>query len=79
MPGVDGFEFLRRFRADKVNESVPVIVWTMKDLDHGERNKLRELAQRVIAKDDWTPSGFVAEVRRLVSSRNSLPAGIGVA
>jgi CheY-like chemotaxis protein len=71
MPGVDGFEFLRRFRADSVNQSVPVIVWTMKELDHGEQRKLRGLAQRVIAKDDWTPAGFVAEVQRLVASRSS--------
>ncbi|MEY4544082.1 MAG: hypothetical protein RL685_277 [Pseudomonadota bacterium] len=67
MPEVDGFEFLQRFRAQSENQSVPVIVWTMKHLDERERQNLRDLAQRVIAKDDWTPTAFVSEVRRLIA------------
>ncbi len=67
MPGVDGFEFLQRFRAQRENQTVPVIVWTMKDLNRGEHQRLHELAQRVIAKDAWTPSGLVAEVSRLIA------------
>ena len=69
MPGIDGFEFLIRFRAESQNRSVPVIVWTMKDLDIDEHRKLRQLAQRVIAKNDWTPALFLEEVRGLIAEQ----------
>jgi CheY-like chemotaxis protein len=33
MPGVDGFEFVSRFRAMPAGRGVPIIVWTVKELD----------------------------------------------
>jgi len=36
MPGVDGFEFVSRFRAIPAGRDIPIIVWTVKDLDAGE-------------------------------------------
>ena len=32
MPGVDGFEFLDRLRRLPAGQTIPVIVWTVKDL-----------------------------------------------
>ena len=71
MPGMDGFEFLVRFRAASQHRSVPVIVWTMKDLDVEDHRKLRQLAQRVIAKSDWTPPAFLEELRGLIAEQRS--------
>ncbi|NUP13014.1 MAG: response regulator [Polyangiaceae bacterium] len=54
MPGVDGFEFLVRFRANRANRRVPVIVWTMKDLTGEESTRLRASAQGVLQKGQGT-------------------------
>ena len=50
MPEMDGFEFLARLRQDPVNQTTPVIVWTMKELTGDDRDRLRRLAQAVIEK-----------------------------
>jgi hypothetical protein len=41
----------------------------MKDLDIDDHRKLRQLAQRVIAKNDWTPALFLEEVRGLIAEQ----------
>jgi CheY-like chemotaxis protein len=41
MPGVDGFEFVSRFRAMPAARDVPIIVWTGKDLDESDRRRLQ--------------------------------------
>jgi signal transduction histidine kinase len=50
MPGVDGFQFLDRFRAIPGCETTPVVVWTVKDLSKDELGRLRASAQAVVAK-----------------------------
>lgn len=55
MPGLDGFEFLLRFRLIPENGSIPVVVWTMKDLTAGDRARLHQLAQTIIAKGSTMP------------------------
>jgi CheY-like chemotaxis protein len=72
MPGVDGLEFLIRFRESPDNRTVPVIVWTSKDLTSDDHRRLRELAQGIVAKNNWRPSSFLDEVRALISP----PAGV---
>ena len=47
MPGVDGFQFLERFRRD--GGRAPVMVWTSMDLSAEDRRRLRE-AHAVIQK-----------------------------
>jgi PAS domain S-box-containing protein len=66
MPGVDGLEFLARFREMPGNHAVPVIIWTMKDLSAADHQGLRKLAQGIVEKNNWRPSTFVDEVRKLI-------------
>jgi PAS domain S-box-containing protein len=56
MPGVDGFGFLKRFRELPSCRSVPVLVWTMKDLTREERERLGRSAQAVVGKDGGVAS-----------------------
>jgi PAS domain S-box-containing protein len=70
MPGVDGLEFLIRFREKVENRAVPVMIWTMKDLTSDDHRKLRQLAQVIVEKNNWRPSTFVDEIRALIA-----PAG----
>jgi CheY-like chemotaxis protein len=74
MPGVDGLEFLIRFREAPDNRGVPVIVWTSKDLTSDDHRRLRELAQGIVAKNNWRPSSFLDEVRALIAPRAGVRA-----
>jgi signal transduction histidine kinase/DNA-binding response OmpR family regulator len=51
MPGMDGFEFLERFRGMPSGRSTPVIVWTVKDLTAVDHGRLAAWAQAVVMKD----------------------------
>jgi len=50
MPGMDGFEFLDRFRADASREHIPVLVWTSKDLTAEEHTSLQRTAHTILRK-----------------------------
>ncbi len=76
MPGMDGFEFLERFRQTAGGRDVPVIIWTVKDLTAADRAFLRERAQGVVSKASGKPGDLVALLRRHVPPP-STPAGDG--
>ena len=50
MPGMDGFEFLERFRRCPPAADTPVIVWTAKDLTADDHARLAASAQAVVLK-----------------------------
>jgi CheY-like chemotaxis protein len=52
MPGMDGFQFLDRFRRKPQHRRVPVIVWTMKDLTTGELARLSASATFILQKGE---------------------------
>jgi len=65
MPEMDGFEFLARLRQDPMNQTTPVIVWTMKEITSEDRDRLRRLAQTVITKAGGTLT-LVEQIRALI-------------
>jgi DNA-binding response OmpR family regulator len=68
MPGMNGFEFLERFRRHAGRRDVPVLIWTLKDLTHEEEELLRASAQSVVKKTPDT-EGLAAEIRALCEAR----------
>jgi signal transduction histidine kinase/DNA-binding response OmpR family regulator len=50
MPGMDGFEFLDRFRGSAAGRGTPVIVWTVRDLTAADHARLAASAQAVVSK-----------------------------
>jgi protein-histidine pros-kinase len=50
MPDMDGFRLLTRLRRTRAGRNVPVIVWTVKDLDRRERARLEVRAQAIVSK-----------------------------
>jgi signal transduction histidine kinase/CheY-like chemotaxis protein len=50
MPGLDGFEFIARLRAMPAGRQVPIIVWTVKDLDADERRQLQSSTVEILSK-----------------------------
>jgi CheY-like chemotaxis protein len=72
MPGMDGFEFLSRFRRTAAGRRTPVIVWTVKDLSSREREELESLAQSVVSKSAGAKA-LIEELETYVARR--VPAG----
>ncbi|MBI2187147.1 MAG: response regulator [Acidobacteria bacterium] len=69
MPGMDGFEFLRRFRRTKQGRHTPVIVWTVKDLTAEERARLQASAQAVVLKGAGSSAELLADIETHMASR----------
>jgi CheY-like chemotaxis protein len=63
MPGMNGFEFLDRLRADPAGKRVPVIVWTVKDLSSAEHALLRASATAVVAKGHGGSAAVIAQLQ----------------
>ncbi len=72
MPGVDGFEFLRRFRAVPGCESVPVLVWTAMDLSAEDLETLQSNAQAVVRKGRGTGGEIISQLKALWSETGGL-------
>ena len=71
MPVMDGFETLRRVRANPKTKDLPVIVITAKDLAADEVENLRANANRVIAKDGLDRDRILRELRQAMSTLRS--------
>ena len=66
MPGMDGFEFLRRFRGTESGRHTPVIVWTVKDLTAEERHRLQASAQAVVLKGAGSTAALLEQLSSLL-------------
>jgi signal transduction histidine kinase/DNA-binding response OmpR family regulator len=66
MPGMDGFEFLDRFRELPTTRRTPVIVWTAKDLSGSDRARLAAAAQAVVLKREGSASLLLEELAQHV-------------
>jgi protein-histidine pros-kinase len=67
IPDVDGFEFASRFATTREGHGVPVIVWTVKDLDTSERRRLGSMIAAVISKGAGSITALVDAVRQLTA------------
>jgi signal transduction histidine kinase/DNA-binding response OmpR family regulator len=74
MPGMTGFEFLDKFRTTASARSVPVIVWTSKDLSAEEMTRLRRSAHAVVSKGDEGNARVLAELASSLPPRLARPA-----
>jgi PAS domain S-box-containing protein len=50
MPEIDGYDLLERLRSFPHLRSVPVVIWTVRDLSEVERKRLLGSAQRIVMK-----------------------------
>jgi CheY-like chemotaxis protein len=66
MPGMDGFQFLGYLRQLPENLSLPVIVWTMKDLTNDDQARLAALAQAVLEKAGGKPLPLLDELKKVL-------------
>jgi CheY-like chemotaxis protein/anti-sigma regulatory factor (Ser/Thr protein kinase) len=62
MPDLDGFEVLRRLKADPDTSAIPVVVVTARELTVGERSILDELAAGVLSKNTVSRESTLAMI-----------------
>jgi len=63
MPGMNGFEFLDRFRRTDIGRYTPVIVWTVKELSLEERTQLQAYSQAIVLKGSGTTETLLEELQ----------------
>lgn len=65
MPGIDGLEFLRRFRLTEYGKETPVIICTSQDISEIDRTRIKASVEAVIQKGGGAMSDLVAEIKRI--------------
>jgi len=75
MPHVDGFEFISRLRACPGGRDVPVLVWTVKELDAGERRRLQASGAAIVSKSAGGLQVLVRELGRQLPAASVAPKG----
>jgi HAMP domain-containing protein/CheY-like chemotaxis protein/signal transduction histidine kinase len=61
LPDLSGFELLEKIKDDANFASIPVIVYTGKELTRAEETKLRKLADTIVVKDASSPERLLDE------------------
>lgn len=74
MPHIDGFEFIARLRALPIGRDVPILVWTVKDLDPDERRRLLSSTVAIASKNADGARGLIDELRRLLPDPPARPS-----
>jgi PAS domain S-box-containing protein len=69
MPEMDGFTFLEKYRTNEQNRSVPIMVWTVKDLSDFERSHLRSVVNAIVQKGIHDGSRLAAALHGLLDDR----------
>jgi CheY-like chemotaxis protein len=64
MPEMDGMEVVDRMRADPLTATIPIMIFTAKTVDAGERARLGNRISHLAQKGDFDWPGFVELVRR---------------
>ncbi|MDP9034486.1 MAG: response regulator, partial [Myxococcota bacterium] len=80
LPGLDGLSLLSEIKRQAALRDVPVVVYTGKDLDSSEEQKLKKLASSVVIKGGIASLEKLAEetdvfLHRVTTSRSSLIDG----
>jgi hypothetical protein len=73
MPQMDGFEFLRRFRAAEHGRRTPVIVLTAKDLAREHQELLTAMAEGIVTKGDGSVHTLLAEISTALAHSGAIP------
>ena len=61
LPDMTGFELLERMQVEPALASVPVVVFTGKDLDSDEQARLQSMAKSIVLKDVRSPERLLDE------------------
>jgi CheY-like chemotaxis protein len=72
MPGMDGLQFIERFRRIPGCARTPVIVWTGKDLSADDHVQLRRAVQAVVPKGRRGAVSVIEELAQFFPPRHTI-------
>jgi len=72
MPGMDGFEVIKKIKTDPATLDLPVIIVTAKDLSIEERRTLSGMAESVLGKSDHSASQIARDIKSTITRLESL-------
>lgn len=75
MPEMDGFEFLEKLRGSPYGADLPVLIWTARELDSADIERLRSSAQGVVLKRNARVSDLLLELSGLLQASEPGPEG----
>ena len=74
MPGVDGFEVLAKLKSSDRTKDIPVVIYTGKQLNEKDRNRLSHHYELLLEKTQETPETLLKQLNQLVSKREAIAA-----
>jgi len=77
MPKPDGFAFIAALRATAFGQTVPVVVWTIKDLDATERRSLEAIVSAIVDKRPGGVDPLLAALERVLGTTLRKRSGDG--
>jgi CheY-like chemotaxis protein len=77
MPEVDGFEVVKRLRADPATAAIPIVVLTSRTMDPQEKDQLNGKISHLARKATFSRPDFVELVRGLCPMPTSSGSGEG--
>ncbi|MCD6116034.1 response regulator [bacterium] len=66
MPGVDGFEVLKKIKSSEKTKDIPVVIYTGKKLTSRDRSRLNENYALLLQKTSETPETLLNQLNNLV-------------
>jgi len=75
MPGMDGLEFLRRFRATEYGKKTPVIICTSQDISDVDRTRIKASVEAVIQKGGGSMKSLIMEMNHICPIPDNNPKG----
>jgi DNA-binding response OmpR family regulator len=68
LPKIDGFEVLRRMRANKITQNIPVVIFSVMGEEKDIKKALEMGANDYTVKGFYTPRQILSKIKGLVSS-----------
>lgn len=76
LPGMKGYEWMAKIKSQKGLSEIPIIIYSGKDLSEEEENKLKQFANTVIIKNEYSYIRLLDEVQLFLHKINQkLPEG----
>jgi CheY-like chemotaxis protein len=68
MPGMDGFQVVRRLQANDKWKKIPVIIMSGKELTNRERDMLQTYIKDVMNKEEFSKEALSSTIKRVLST-----------
>ncbi len=66
MPGMDGFEVIRRLQRSKATKDIPILIVTIKELSKKEKKFLAENIQHIMIKGKFTKEELMQSIKEIL-------------